>query len=97
MHIQMYIPLFLYYQTDCFWCPNTRSIEKALDDLNSPNNNGSDLDELVSSCIGTFKNDVRYQNDVRFLKIWLLYVMNFIPALPLLVIKLEAFCCKFHN
>lgn len=33
---------------------------------------------LVANCINTFKSDPRYKDDVRFLKIWLLYVM-FIP------------------
>ncbi|KAJ1387974.1 Serine/threonine-protein kinase, active site [Sesbania bispinosa] len=47
------------------------SIEKALDDSN---NSGSNLSELLGGCIRKFKDSDRYRNDVRFLKIWLLYM-----------------------
>ncbi|XP_057507466.1 mitotic checkpoint serine/threonine-protein kinase BUB1 isoform X1 [Actinidia eriantha] len=49
-------------------------IKKSLDGLSSADGHGTDLDELVSNCIRTFKNDARYRNDVRFLKIWFLYM-----------------------
>ncbi|KAM7495094.1 hypothetical protein LguiB_029703 [Lonicera macranthoides] len=49
-------------------------ISKALGNLNSPESTGTELDELVSKCIRTFKNDIRYRDDVRFLKIWFLYM-----------------------
>ncbi|KAJ1389779.1 Serine/threonine-protein kinase, active site [Sesbania bispinosa] len=47
------------------------SIEKALEDSN---NSGSNLSELLGGCIRKFKDSDRYRNDVRFLKIWLLYM-----------------------
>ncbi|THG16338.1 hypothetical protein TEA_009691 [Camellia sinensis var. sinensis] len=50
------------------------SIKKSIDGLSSADCNGTDLDELISNCIKIFKNDARYQNDVRFLKIWFLYM-----------------------
>ncbi|KAL0362317.1 UNVERIFIED_CONTAM: Mitotic checkpoint serine/threonine-protein kinase BUB1 [Sesamum calycinum] len=37
-------------------------------------NNSTDLDLLVSNCINTFKSDPRYRDDVRYLKIWFLYM-----------------------
>uniref|UniRef100_A0A5B7CE93 Putative mitotic checkpoint serine/threonine-protein kinase BUB1 n=1 Tax=Davidia involucrata TaxID=16924 RepID=A0A5B7CE93_DAVIN len=54
--------------------PWLRSIKKAVDDPNSAHSNGADLDNLLSNCIKTFKNDGRYRNDVRFLRIWFLYM-----------------------
>uniref|UniRef100_M1D6A6 ATP binding / protein kinase/ protein serine/threonine kinase n=2 Tax=Solanum tuberosum TaxID=4113 RepID=M1D6A6_SOLTU len=48
------------------------SIEKSLKERTSID--GRDLHELCSNCISTFKNNPRYQNDVRFLKIWFLYM-----------------------
>ncbi|KAK2982701.1 hypothetical protein RJ640_014501 [Escallonia rubra] len=55
--------------------PWLRSIKKELDDLNSREKDDfSLLNHLVSRCIGTFKHDARYRNDVRFLKIWILYI-----------------------
>ncbi|XP_059663182.1 mitotic checkpoint serine/threonine-protein kinase BUB1 [Cornus florida] len=50
------------------------SIKKELDDPGAVTNNGTVLDNLLSDCIGTFKNEGRYRNDVRFLKIWFLYM-----------------------
>ncbi|KAI8011109.1 Mitotic checkpoint serine/threonine-protein kinase BUB1 [Camellia lanceoleosa] len=54
--------------------PWLRSIKKAIDGLSTADCHGTDLDELISNCIKIFKNDARYQNDVRFLKIWFLYM-----------------------
>ncbi|GFY99039.1 protein kinase and Mad3-BUB1-I domain-containing protein [Actinidia rufa] len=42
------------------------AIKKSLDGLSSADGHGTDLDELVSNCIRTFKNDARYRNDVRW-------------------------------
>ncbi|KAL3509328.1 hypothetical protein ACH5RR_028729 [Cinchona calisaya] len=51
------------------------SIEKTLNAATSTqSSNFADLDKLLSNCIETFKNDPRYQNDVRFLKIWFLHM-----------------------
>ncbi|XP_061355572.1 mitotic checkpoint serine/threonine-protein kinase BUB1 [Gastrolobium bilobum] len=47
------------------------SIRKALEDSN---NSGQNLIKLLSDCIRNFKDSDRYRNDVRFLKIWLLYM-----------------------
>ncbi|XP_010490284.1 PREDICTED: mitotic checkpoint serine/threonine-protein kinase BUB1-like [Camelina sativa] len=49
-------------------------IKKATEDLYSGKNSGEDLDELLHDCISTCKQDARYQNDIRFLKIWFLYL-----------------------
>ncbi|XP_052208011.1 mitotic checkpoint serine/threonine-protein kinase BUB1 [Diospyros lotus] len=48
--------------------PHLWSIRKALD------GQGEDLEELVFNCVRMFKDDERYQNDARFLKIWFLYM-----------------------
>ncbi|KAG8473325.1 hypothetical protein CXB51_035457 [Gossypium anomalum] len=50
------------------------SIKKELDDWYSGNRSGGDLDNLLSDCISTFKNNAQYRNDLRFLKIWFLYL-----------------------
>ncbi|KAK4368955.1 hypothetical protein RND71_012747 [Anisodus tanguticus] len=51
------------------------SIDKALKERTSINSNdGRDLHELCSNCVSIFKNNPRYQNDVRFLKIWFLHM-----------------------
>ncbi|KAG5554529.1 hypothetical protein RHGRI_012172 [Rhododendron griersonianum] len=42
-----------------------RLIKQSFDALNSSDHGGTDLDELISNCIRTFKTDKRYQNDVR--------------------------------
>ncbi|KAL6553975.1 hypothetical protein OROMI_019648 [Orobanche minor] len=50
-------------------------IQEALRSQNSSQiNNFVDLDVLVTNCINSFKSDPRYQNDIRFLKIWFLYM-----------------------
>ncbi|XP_016472484.2 mitotic checkpoint serine/threonine-protein kinase BUB1-like [Nicotiana tabacum] len=55
--------------------PWLRSIEKLLKERTlTDSNDGRDLHELCSNCISTFKDNPRYQNDVRFLKIWFLYM-----------------------
>uniref|UniRef100_A0A161ZU09 Protein kinase domain-containing protein n=1 Tax=Daucus carota subsp. sativus TaxID=79200 RepID=A0A161ZU09_DAUCS len=55
--------------------PWLRSIEKTLINLKSnADADDSQLYQLASDCVHTFKNDIRYQNDVRFLKIWFLYM-----------------------
>ncbi|KAG5545256.1 hypothetical protein RHGRI_017650 [Rhododendron griersonianum] len=46
--------------------PWLRSIKKSLDALNSSDHGGTDLDELITNCIRTFKTDGRYRNDVRW-------------------------------
>lgn len=48
-----------------------RSIKNAIEASNTPAPN---LGNLLRDCITKFKNNDRYRNDVRFLKIWLLYV-----------------------
>ncbi|XP_057954424.1 mitotic checkpoint serine/threonine-protein kinase BUB1 isoform X2 [Malania oleifera] len=50
------------------------SIKKALDDLEPGASSGTDLDKLLSDCITTFKHEHKYRNDLRFLKIWFLYL-----------------------
>ncbi|KNA10569.1 hypothetical protein SOVF_143120 [Spinacia oleracea] len=50
------------------------SIRKGLDDLDKSEENSVAFDELVFDCIGTFKNNPHYQNDVRFLQVWFLYM-----------------------
>lgn len=57
-------------------CPD-RSIKAALDKLDLSQNDGADVYELVSHCIKTFKHGSEYRNDIRFLKIWLIYVISF--------------------
>ncbi|KAK9078073.1 hypothetical protein SSX86_002130 [Deinandra increscens subsp. villosa] len=59
--------------------PHLRSIEAALDKFESSKNNGEDVyEELVYDCIQTFKHQSDYRNDIRFLKIWLIY-LDFCP------------------
>ncbi|XP_027348193.1 mitotic checkpoint serine/threonine-protein kinase BUB1 [Abrus precatorius] len=47
------------------------SIRKALE---ASNNSALNLCNLLRDCIRNFKSNDRYRNDVRFLKIWLLYM-----------------------
>ncbi|KAF8413853.1 hypothetical protein HHK36_001847 [Tetracentron sinense] len=54
--------------------PIPKSIKEALDDLSSGTDSGTHLDNLLADCIRNFKADDRYRNDIRFLKIWFLYV-----------------------
>ncbi|KHN24282.1 Checkpoint serine/threonine-protein kinase BUB1 [Glycine soja] len=51
--------------------PFLRSIKKALE---ASDDSASNLSNLLKDCIRNFKNNDRYRNDVRFLKIWLLYM-----------------------
>ncbi|KAK8558924.1 hypothetical protein V6N13_098538 [Hibiscus sabdariffa] len=51
------------------------SIKKELDDWYSGSRSGGDLDNLLSDCISTFKKNAQYRNDLRFLKIWFIYVI----------------------
>ncbi|KAL2640698.1 hypothetical protein AAZX31_06G272000 [Glycine max] len=51
--------------------PFLRSIKKALE---ASDDSASSLSNLLKDCIRNFKNNDRYRNDVRFLKIWLLYM-----------------------
>ncbi|KAG6722637.1 hypothetical protein I3843_03G172900 [Carya illinoinensis] len=54
----------------CLW-----SIKKALEaETRLGNDSGLDLRKLLYDCIVTFKDDDQYQNDVRFLRIWFLYM-----------------------
>ncbi|XP_042518330.1 mitotic checkpoint serine/threonine-protein kinase BUB1-like [Macadamia integrifolia] len=50
------------------------SIKKELDGLTSSVDSVSQFETLLKDCILKFKDDNRYRNDVRFLKIWFLYV-----------------------
>ncbi|KAL4318919.1 hypothetical protein GQ457_18G014660 [Hibiscus cannabinus] len=50
------------------------SIKKELDDWYSGSRSGGDLDNLLSDCISTFKKNAQYRNDLRFLKIWFIYL-----------------------
>ncbi|XP_010467786.1 PREDICTED: LOW QUALITY PROTEIN: mitotic checkpoint serine/threonine-protein kinase BUB1 [Camelina sativa] len=54
--------------------PWVLKIKKATEDLYSGKTSGEDLDELLHDCISTVKQDARYRNDLRFLKIWFLYL-----------------------
>ncbi|KAJ9562918.1 hypothetical protein OSB04_008078 [Centaurea solstitialis] len=54
--------------------PHLWSIKAALDSLDLSQNDGADLYDLVSHCIQTFKHHSNYRNDIRFLKIWLIYI-----------------------
>ncbi|XP_076937821.1 mitotic checkpoint serine/threonine-protein kinase BUB1-like [Bidens hawaiensis] len=58
--------------------PHLWSIKQALDKLDLSKTDGQDVYELVSHCIQTFKHHSTYRNDIRFLKIWLIY-MDFSP------------------
>ncbi|KAL8461236.1 hypothetical protein ACS0TY_032633 [Phlomoides rotata] len=61
--------------TDDPLLPWLQSIDEALQSPSSgPLNNFADFDALVANCIDTFKYDPRYRDDVRFLKIWFLYM-----------------------
>jgi len=53
-----------------------------MEDLYAGKNSGYDLDKLLFDCISTYKKDSRYRNDLRFLKIWFLYVTLLKPSLP---------------
>lgn len=68
----------------------SRSIKQALDDFNSGKDSGSGLSNLLSDCIAAFKDNVHYRDDIRFLKIWFLYVF---PSTPNCTI-FHGFC--FH-
>ncbi|XP_010272398.1 PREDICTED: mitotic checkpoint serine/threonine-protein kinase BUB1 [Nelumbo nucifera] len=46
------------------------SVKKGLDSLNS----STETENLLKDCIVKFRDDDRYRNDIRFLKIWLLYM-----------------------
>lgn len=51
------------------------SIKAALNsEASTESNHGKERDEIVSNCIETFKNDLRYRNDIRFMKIWFLHM-----------------------
>ncbi|EYU42135.1 hypothetical protein ABFS82_13G031200 [Erythranthe guttata] len=55
--------------------PWLRSIYESLKTQSSNQLNGfTDFDLLVANCINTFKSDPRYRDDIRFLKIWFLYM-----------------------
>nr|XP_043626262.1 mitotic checkpoint serine/threonine-protein kinase BUB1 isoform X2 [Erigeron canadensis] len=51
--------------------PHLWSIKSALEDLPKKE---ADLQQLVDHCIQSFKSNPLYQNDIRFLKIWLIYI-----------------------
>ncbi|KAL5573543.1 hypothetical protein UlMin_023140 [Ulmus minor] len=50
------------------------SIKKALGDSSSGNDSELDLCKLLADCIATFRDDGKYRDDIRFLKIWFLYI-----------------------
>ncbi|XP_057525554.1 mitotic checkpoint serine/threonine-protein kinase BUB1 isoform X1 [Amaranthus tricolor] len=52
--------------------PWLHSIKKCLDNFHSDlsDENCAALHKLASECIATFKNNHKYQNDLRFLKVW---------------------------
>ncbi|KDO42135.1 hypothetical protein CISIN_1g037765mg, partial [Citrus sinensis] len=55
--------------------PWLQSAKKALDEWYSGKDSGAtDLYKLLSNCINTFKHHSQYKNDIRFLKIWFLYL-----------------------
>ncbi|KAI3765438.1 hypothetical protein L2E82_15471 [Cichorium intybus] len=54
--------------------PHLWSIKAAKDRLDLSQNDGANVCELVSNCIETFKHNSDYRNDIRFLKIWLIYI-----------------------
>lgn len=56
--------------------PSLRPIKKKLDDFKADPSkaNSAALEKRVSDCIRTFKNNPQYRNDVRFLKVWFLYM-----------------------
>ncbi|XP_075497955.1 mitotic checkpoint serine/threonine-protein kinase BUB1 isoform X2 [Primulina tabacum] len=55
--------------------PWLRSIYEAAQTVDSVHEGDSkSFDELLLNCIGAFKSDPRYRDDVRFLKIWFLYM-----------------------
>ncbi|KAM1225954.1 hypothetical protein PS2_044151 [Malus domestica] len=47
---------------------------QALEDFHSGKDSGSDLTKLLSDCFAAFKDNARYRDDIRFLKIWFLYM-----------------------
>lgn len=57
-------------------CVELRSVAKALTELNSGSTSSQDLGKLLSDGIPMFKDNPRYQNDPRFLKLWIVYVIN---------------------
>ncbi|KAL9244497.1 hypothetical protein vseg_018268 [Gypsophila vaccaria] len=56
--------------------PYLHSIKKAMDNYASEpsRNNTAALKKVVSDCITSFKDDPKYQNDTRFLKVWFLHM-----------------------
>ncbi|KFK40438.1 hypothetical protein AALP_AA3G373200 [Arabis alpina] len=54
--------------------PWLMEIRNSAEDVYSGKNSGEDLDKLLHDCISTCKEDARYRNDLRFLKIWFLYL-----------------------
>ncbi|KAL0885555.1 hypothetical protein Bca101_009538 [Brassica carinata] len=60
-------------------------IRKSTEDVCYGRSSGEDLDKLLYECISTYKEDPRYRDDVRFLKIWFLYVIILSSNLSLLI------------
>ncbi|XP_047948462.1 mitotic checkpoint serine/threonine-protein kinase BUB1-like [Salvia hispanica] len=55
--------------------PFLQSIYEAMRSQNSSDQiDFADFDALVANCIHSFKSDPRYRDDIRFLKIWFLYM-----------------------
>ncbi|KAF8118325.1 hypothetical protein N665_0005s0092 [Sinapis alba] len=72
-------------------------IRKSTEDVCSGRSNGEDLDELLYECISTYKEDARYRDDVRFLKIWFLYLEGSEDFESVLKQVEENEICKGHS
>ncbi|XP_077242210.1 protein kinase and Mad3-BUB1-I domain-containing protein isoform X2 [Tasmannia lanceolata] len=53
--------------------PWLQSIKKGTDDFKQNPDLGAHLLKLLEDCIKNFENESRYRNDIRFLKVWILY------------------------
>jgi checkpoint serine/threonine-protein kinase len=74
-------------------CCGSRSIKKALEE---GSRSELDLSKLLSDCVVTFKGNDQYRNDVRFLKIWFLYVISYSSVnFFVSVIRLLELCFQF--
>ncbi|GMN53837.1 hypothetical protein TIFTF001_022970 [Ficus carica] len=54
--------------------PWLRLVNEALEDLNSGKDSDTYLAKTLSDCIKMFKDNAQYRDDIRFLKIWFLYI-----------------------
>ncbi|XP_073108346.1 mitotic checkpoint serine/threonine-protein kinase BUB1 [Elaeis guineensis] len=72
--------------------PWLRSIRKAFDDFRrDPDGNAAaHFKNLVEDCLNNFADDERYRNDIRFLKIWIIYgdtIQDFKRVFEMLEVK----------